>query len=252
MRPLLTAFFFLLLIVTVAEAQRGGRLILEYLKPKDPNHEPFYSGLKESKEIDVLVEDLNASLVLPGNITIAFTECGTVNAFYNPSEKRIEMCYELIDYLFKDFSERGGSPEEIERQVANSVVFIFYHELGHALVSELDLPITGKEEDVVDQLATYLILDGTPEGTKAAVDAAVSFYKDPEADEELAFWDVHSLDKQRFYNILCWAYGYDGESLQGLIDEGVLPEERAQSCPEEYELLSKAWTRLLEPHLRKR
>lgn len=31
------------------------------------------------------------------------------------------------------------------------------HEAGHALIAELDLKITGREEDVADQLAAYIL-----------------------------------------------------------------------------------------------
>ena len=41
--------------------------------------------------------------------------------------------------------------------VASNLVAIFYHELGHALIDQLDLPVLGKEEDAADILSVLLI-----------------------------------------------------------------------------------------------
>lgn len=51
----------------------------------------------------------------------------------------------------------------------------FYHEVGHALVDVLELPITGKEEDAVDQLSTYVLVEDADGGEVAALDGAVAF-----------------------------------------------------------------------------
>ena len=68
------------------------------------------------------------------------------------------------------------------------------------------------------------------------------------ADEDLA--GEHSLNRQRYFNMVCWAYGSDPENSQDLIDTWELPEDRAAGCEAEYDLLDRSWTRLLKPHLR--
>jgi hypothetical protein len=55
---------------------------------------------------------------------------------------------------------------------------------------------------------------------------------------------------QRFYNVLCLVYGQDPDAHQDWVDDGVLPSERADRCPEEYAQVSNGWDRLLEPYLR--
>lgn len=37
---------------------------------------------------------------------------------------------------------------------------MLFHELGHAFISLYDLPITGREEDAVDQFAAILLAMG--------------------------------------------------------------------------------------------
>src|SRR5262249_24126457 len=125
----------------------------------------------------------------------------------------------------------------------------------HALVHVLDLPVTGKEEDAVDQLSTLILADGSDEGERSVLTAAKWFLREHEQKdtdiEQLAFWDEHSLEAQRFYNYVCWLYGHDEKTYAGLVKEGALPEDRAVRCPGEYQQLQKSWSRLLEPHLKK-
>lgn len=48
--------------------------------------------------------------------------------------------------------------------VTGAVFFAFLYELGHALVDQLELPVTGKEEDAVDQLAAVILDEGAQQG----------------------------------------------------------------------------------------
>ena len=119
------------------------------------------------------------------------------------------------------------------------------------LVDVLRLPAVGKEENAVDQLATIILIAHGEEGEEMAIDGAMAFVLDSseEAIEDLPFWDTHALDPQRFYNMMCWVYGSDPEGYAGMVTEGDLPEERAESCPEEYERAADAWAELLAPYL---
>ena len=49
------------------------------------------------------------------------------------------------------------------------------HELGHALIHVLDLPTTGREEDAVDQLSTYILAYGSEGGESPTLDPALAF-----------------------------------------------------------------------------
>jgi putative metallopeptidase DUF4344 len=95
----------------------------------------------------------------------------------------------------------------------------FYHETGHMVIDLYELPATGREEDAADQASAYLLLqrdeDGrfAPESVQAIMDSgrwfgAMSSGAGGEVDdEELA--DVHSPDRARMFNMVCWAYGAD-------------------------------------------
>ena len=66
----------------------------------------------------------------------------------------------------------------------------------------------------------------------------------------LAFWGEHSLDQQRYYDMLCLTYGSNTERNKHLVGEGRLPIDRAERCPAEYQRVDRAWGQLLVPYLK--
>lgn len=136
--------------------------------------------------------------------------------------------------------------------VTSNVLATFYHELGHALIDQLQLPVLGREEDAADTLSALLIHNIWEEDSATAMiyDTAASFriYSDlaSENGEELAFSDVHSLDLQRYYNLICLFYGGNPDVREDVAIELELPEDRAASCPEEFDQADASWGGLLE------
>ena len=134
--------------------------------------------------------------------------------------------------------------------MSDALLFTALHEVGHALVDVLDIPIAGREEDAVDQLAAVMLVDGSDEGSEAAVNGASGLATDEEELDELTFADDHALGSQRFFNVLCLVYGEDPQAYSGWVSDGTLPGERAEGCEAEYEHVSRSWDRLLEPYLK--
>ncbi|MBI4153002.1 DUF4344 domain-containing metallopeptidase [Candidatus Woesearchaeota archaeon] len=234
----------------IAEEEEGqeytGKLSVEH---KETDYTQAAELIKNSQVLEFLTESINEFLLLPQDLPTILEDCDEQNAFYSPETKSITICYEIVDDIYNVFEQDGYQGEELEKQTIDATVFIFYHELGHALIDLLDLPTTGKEEDSVDQLATIMLT--TADDDQAALDGAYYFLLLGQASEgeELALWDEHSLDQQRFYNIACWVYGKDAEAHSYLIEEGFLPEERGQSCESEYDKVYDSWARLLEPYI---
>jgi hypothetical protein len=67
--------------------------------------------------------------------------------------------------------------------------------------------------------------------------------------DESDFADVHGLDAQRLYNVLCMAYGSDPDSYRGLVDRGYLPKDRAEGCADEYAQVGYAVNKLISDSL---
>lgn len=136
--------------------------------------------------------------------------------------------------------------------VASNVLGIFYHELGHAVIDIEQVPIFGQEEDAADVFSIFLI-DGLFEEETAqnmAYDAALGFWGEAIAREaegfDVSWWGVHGSDEQRFYNTVCLFYGANPEGRSGFAEDMELPEDRAETCPEEYDMAAASWGAVLD------
>lgn len=199
-----------------------------------------------------MADPLNEIIALPHDIYLNFDVCGEPNAFYDPQTDEITMCYEFFDVFDQTFRKVSKDEKEINNYIGGTVAVIFFHELGHCLIDVWDLPATGREEDAVDQLAMVLMLDGSDEGQDTVLSAALFFALSSEgqSNDDLNFWDEHSLDQQRFYNMLCFMYGSNPEKNKGIVGANGLPAQRAGRCPAEYKRADRAWERLLTPYLK--
>jgi hypothetical protein len=136
--------------------------------------------------------------------------------------------------------------------VANEVIATFYHELGHALIDVLALPVLGREEDAADHLSVILMNDIWEEESAAQIltSDATSYQLMAERDAagglDGLFADEHSLNIQRYYNVVCLFYGANPEERAGLADDLGLPPERKDRCPDEYDQAAGSWDAVLQ------
>ncbi len=136
--------------------------------------------------------------------------------------------------------------------IRSNVLATFYHEMGHGLIDVLELSVLGREEDAADSLSAVLIHNLWEEeaATQMVYDTANAFLAyDNEAKSggnEPAYWDEHSLDMQRYYNLVCLYYGADPDLRESDAIELGLPEDRAIRCPDEFELADASWATTLD------
>lgn len=220
-----------------------------YAPSKNPLHEQFRTVLQDNRIFELVAEGLNKTVRLPRTIDIQLVDCGAINAFYDPNNNRIMVCYELLAYFVGVFKPSAQSDAQLGQAVMGATIFSFYHEAGHALIHQLDLPTVGREEDAVDQLATLILMAAGDDGIGMALSGAYWFQLQQKAGHETPFWDEHSFEGQRFYNILCLIYGSDAAKYGGFVSSGNLPAARAQRCGEEYAKTQRSWEKLLQPHL---
>jgi hypothetical protein len=201
--------------------------------------------------IEKLISDLNQRLKLPFDIYVVFVDCESPDAFYDPETHQVTLCYQLIDEYYDLFAKKLKDKTKLDDAVKAATVATFFHELGHSLVDAWKIPITGREEDAVDQLSTLVLIEATEDGEQMALDGALSFklYSDAEKGEKI-YWDEHSLDEQRFFDTICLVYGHDEKKYAYLVKNGTLPEDRASFCSEDYDKVNSAWRQLLAPYLK--
>ncbi|MEP6923945.1 MAG: DUF4344 domain-containing metallopeptidase [Pyrinomonadaceae bacterium] len=231
-----------------SETPDNGDFLVEYVEVQDSRYQKINDNLRQEKVLESAAKDLNKSLALPYDITLVTRDCGQVNAFYNPADHSVTLCYELLDNFYTLFKKSGRGDTEATQDMFDAAQFVFLHELGHALIDAYQLPVTGKEEDSADGLSTYICLEELKEnGARSTIAAAELFGLQAQSTskEDLPFYDEHSLDQQRFYNLLCSLYGKDPDKYETLVTKGLLPKPRAVRCPNEYQQLKKAWTNLL-------
>jgi hypothetical protein len=137
--------------------------------------------------------------------------------------------------------------------IEGNLFFTGYHELGHGLVTELNIPIVGREEDAVDRFAIWLMTPEKDEGEPEYLLGTMHGWFMLAAEEPLdtiVWWGSHGIEQQRAYQIACLLYGSDDEQFSKVADTARLPMERLESCVSETAENAAAWDKLLEPHYR--
>ncbi len=134
--------------------------------------------------------------------------------------------------------------------VEGNVLATFYHELGHALIDQMDLPVYGREEDAADSFALVLteILNGPKRSeqiTWASADQYVQIARTLKGQEP-DYSDDHSPDMVRYYTLICLFYGGDVTKRKSFAKDNGLPQERADYCEAERAQIQRAWTGTLD------
>ena len=235
----------------VVIAEDKGDLKLRYRTRADSGRSTHAVGANP-EALEKLISELNQRLILPFDIDVSFEDCAEPDAFYDPETHEIKLCHQLIDEYYQLFAQKMKDRKKLDDAIRSATAATFFHELGHGLVDAWKIPTTGREEDAVDQLSTLVLIERTEDGEQMALDGALSFkiYADLMKGEKKIYWDEHSLDEQRFFDTICLVYGHNEEKYAYLVSNGILPEERALLCPEDYDKVSHAWRQLLAPFLK--
>jgi hypothetical protein len=235
-----------------SSSEGTGEIKTVWQKPRGEENQIGYELLKAS-ETRYLAKSLASAFELPNTLTIKGVNGFGGGPFYNPEDNSITLPYEFTTVVLGVIAQ--SDPEETQYEWGEAVgavdSFILAHEFAHALIHNFELPVLGREEDAADGVATALLLLASG-GSVYAADAAefwlnFSGRQDPPQLAEYA--DNHSFDRQRADNILCWIGGAEEELLVAFVENEVLPESRAVSCPGEWELLRRSVEQVMEPHL---
>lgn len=255
-----------LLAQNSAQAAAIGEFSLAYEQPKGEDNQRVYAYLRETKIFDTFFLKLREhGFNLPNDVPITWANCSTlvekglipspINAFYAPGAKLIVMCYEYLDFSIQLYTRMGGLPQEeaVLKGLLNAV-FVSYHELGHALIDNLSIPIAGREEDAADLFAAYFLLEIDRRNADSIILAAADTFKlfdllKQRGSSPPNYFDEHSFGLQRFGNLVCVVYGRDPDAYANLPKLAGMPPGRQKRCPREYQQVQESWTALIVPHL---
>jgi Putative metallopeptidase len=246
-------------IYGVEQAQTN-RILVDYVPPKNPEHQYLYEMLKERRAFETL-QEIYSPFRLPVALNLKAVGCGMVNAWYAREESRptVTVCYEYLDHILQGKptmpTESGLSPADV---VLGQFFYLVTHEVGHAMFDILDVPVFGRQEDAADQFAAYIMLAFGPDRARRLIGGAAYSYKKyfvnakdkPNVTLPLtAFSSTHGQPEERFYNLLCAAYGANPTEFAFLVEKEYLPKTRARSCGYEFSVLARAFNLAIAPSI---
>jgi Putative metallopeptidase len=240
------------------QVSRPNRVTVEYLTPKGSELGGLYQALKEHHALEKLQKILSP-LRLPEERVVKTMECGKVNAWYRRDDMKptVTICYELLNQVLaslpKETTAHGISSEDAK---AGQLLWLALHEVGHAAFDILGVSIFGNEEIAADNFASYVMLQFA-EARQLIIGAAwrwnayVQNYKvNPIVQVRLAgFASDHGLPQERFYSVLCMAFGANPVLFADFVQEGYLPATRAANCVREYMRFAKSFEKVIGPHI---
>lgn len=235
---------------SVDSSSGGGAFRVHYEAARTPEAQQMQDALRRSRVVEDFVDTMNDFVRVPRDVAVTVKDCDEANAFYSEDDHSIELCHQL-PLEEKQLLVASGTPEaEAQGLVEKSAEATLFHEGGHALIGELELATTGREEDVADQMSAYMLTadPDTAQDLRTVAEIYRLQSQRTTAIDDLPFYDIHSLDKQRMVNFLCYAYGAYPEDFGDIVGPEFLAEERAEGCPAEYASMSRAWDELLAPH----
>jgi hypothetical protein len=173
----------------------------------------------------------------------------------SPAEARLEEAAHALGNVPKFKHMPLEKRRNLVKFIVGNMLFVLMHELGHTVISEMGLPVLGREEDAADAFAAVVGLKmGTALSQGVLIEAAKGWFyadrRDRKEGNKVAFYDEHGIDKQRAYNVVCLMVGSDPEKFKSLADETKLPEDRQISCQGDFSNASWSWETVLKPHLR--
>jgi hypothetical protein len=238
---------------TAVKGAKADQIDIDYVAPKSAEHQPVLELIKEHRTLE-RIQQLLRPLRLPRRLLIKTEGCdGVSNAYYDDAV--VTVCYEYLDDVWKNVPEEttpaGVAPIDA---LIGPVMDVFLHEAGHAVFDILQVPLFGREEAAADQFSVYIMLKmEKDEARRLIMGTAYQYQNDVQSPTVsmplLKFADAHGTPSQRYFNVLCLAYGADKQLFADFVSKGALPKERAESCEDEYAQVEFAFDRLIAPSI---
>jgi hypothetical protein len=235
-------------------ALAAGQIRVRYVSSQDPTVQAYENVLKQSGLLESIANDVDAAVTLPRRVTIWVQQTGSPDLVYDRAKAAIIVPVEWLVYLDTLFfrAKLAKTVPDQQALVLAATALVVHHELAHALVDQLDLPLTGSAETAAAQVETLLVSRHAKmaaqvakgAATLAGLDAKPHGLEDAVVDAS-AYWAKHFPNKRAFDDIVCWLYGSEPDGLAGVTGEPDLA-----TCRQQFEQATAAARQLLGAHLR--
>lgn len=163
-------------------------------------------------------------------VPVTFQFCDRANAFYSPGQRTITLCDELIDQAASRLGDSSTSEGRLDGLVraVDMMIFVAYHEIGHAMDDLSGISIGGNSESVADAIAT--VLSVRTNQPFAALWAAAYFSENTEG----SFAAVYGSGVDRAGDIVCWTIGSSSRLSAALPGIALDLVDSGRDCVAEY------------------
>jgi len=205
---------------TATQIDPTNRVLIAYTTTKDPVLQKFYSLLTEHRALE-RIQQILSPFRLSEELTIKTVECGVINSWYKRENLKptVTICYEYLRHILESLpNETTPAGVTAADAAVGQFFWVTLHEVGHAIFDIFDVPIFGHPEDAADNFATYIMLQfGRGQARRLIGGAAWAwraylgdYKRNPVVPKRIAaFASDHGLPEERFYNLLCLAFGAD-------------------------------------------
>jgi hypothetical protein len=191
---------------------------IAYEEPADPLYHGVYQRLKQGQVLERLQRFL-APVRFSRPLNVKMAQCGN-NTLYRPYQPGggVTICYEFVKQV-EDLAPPEGSNGIVgvvivprEATIIGPVVEEVLHDVALAIFDNLQVPVWGRPVDAADNVAALIMLQfGTDVAQRTILGTAYFlFVAGANAQYNVDYVaDVRPPVRQRYYNILCVAYGAD-------------------------------------------
>ena len=240
------------------QSDQPSRVSGVYVPPQNSAFQQLYDLLREGRALEKIQEILSP-LQLPEQLIIRTTQCDAIDSIYKRENFKptVLICYELLKHILDsvphEATPAGVTPSDA---AVGQFFFVTLHEVGHAAFDMFSVPIFGREEDAADNFATYIMLQFGREQARRLIGGAAwawraylgDYTRNPAMPTRLAaFASDHGLPQERFYNLLCLAFGANRQEFADA--QSYLPPTRLPKCSYEYQTLVRAFRKEINPHI---
>ena len=158
------------LALSSAPAAAQGRWVVAYPEAQDPVYASMQQTFAQQDVLSAMIDPLNEFFPVSRDVTVELAECGRAGAFYDASRPAVQMCYELLVQLAESMMGDDGD----DQLFVGAFAFILLHQVGHAFVDLMDLPVQVPPEEAADQLAAVMVGMAEDDGLQTVAEGVVA------------------------------------------------------------------------------